>query len=53
MKTIKYLLIGAMLTVSTGMSAQTADYQPQLNAIYKVLKENPGKPDAAKNLVKA
>ena len=53
MKAIKYLLIGAMLTVSTGMSAQTADYQPQLNAIYKVLKENPGKPDAAKSLVKA
>lgn len=52
MKTIKYLLIGAMLTVSTGLSAQTADYQAELNAIYKVLKENPD-PNAAKKLVKA
>ena len=53
MKTIKYLMIGAMLIVSAGVSAQTADYQPQVNAIYKVLQENPGKPEAAKKLEKA
>lgn len=53
MKAIKYLLIGAMLTVSTSMSAQSAGYQSEVNAIWKVLQDNPGKPDAAKKMVKA
>lgn len=52
MKAIKYLLIGAMLTVSTSMSAQSAAYQSEVNAIWKVLQENKGNADAAKKMEK-
>ncbi len=52
MKAIKYLMIGAALLVSSNMSAQNADYQPELNAIYKVLTEN-GDANTVKKLVKA
>lgn len=53
MKAIKYLMIGAMLTLSQTVTVAQTEYEPQANAIYKVLKENPNNPNAAKDKVKA